>query len=623
MKFIKNQFNEFKSVFVTEDLLKENEVHANIVTSSTMLNLFWLSLIVWVLDFFKIFRVELKIMNMVLLCSTVFLFIPAIICFINKGKSKWMKHYLFISFTILLAIADMLLKYNVTLVMVIPAILAARYYNEKFTLSIAIFTTLLFIGSAYYSVRIGQQDLNTYNLIIPSGTNIKVDTTLRDAISKLDINEAERLKNIFIHFVFPKILVYNMVAFACVQISRSGKNMLKKQVEITQNGQRIETELALANSIQKSMLPNIFPPFPEHKEIDLYASMIPAKEVGGDFYDMFLIDDDHLAICVADVSGKGVPASLVMMITKILIKNVTKIEEEVNNAFNRVNNMMCDGNTTGIFVTCWFGVLDLRTGEINFVNAGHNPPLVYSKKNREFTYLETKANLVLAGMEDTNYTKQSITIEPGDRIFLYTDGVVEATNNEDKLYGEDRLKDYLNNNIELDSNKTILGVKEDIDKFVEGAEQFDDITMLELIYKNKKIEYKSVKRGFKANKKELSNVQSFVEKELSKYECDKKLINNINLAIEEVFINIANYAYKDKEGKCTIEIIPNNSNITIIFADSGIKFNPLEKEDPDTTLSVKDREVGGLGIYLTKKIMDKVDYKYQNNKNILTMTKKI
>ena len=439
MKFIKNQFKEFKSIFVTEDLLKENECHSNIVTATTMLNLFWIVLIVWTLDYINVFKITKNVINMVLVDSIILLAIPAIICFIKQGKSRWLKHYLFISFTILLAIADMLLKYNVTLIMVLPAILAARYYNKKFTLSIAIFTTLLFIVSAIFSVKVGQQDLNTYNLIIPSGTNIKVETTLRDAINKIDVNESERLKNVFIHFFIPKILVFNIVAFACVQISQSGKNMLKKQVEITTNGQRIETELSLANAIQKSMLPSIFPPFPEHEEIDIYADMIPAKEVGGDFYDMFLIDDDHLAICVADVSGKGIPASLVMMITKILIKNVTKIEEEVNNAFNRVNNMLCEGNTTGVFITSWFGILDLKTGVINFVNAGHNPPLLYSKKNNEYNYLETKSNLVLAGMEDTNYTKQTITIESGDRLFLYTDGVVEATNENNELYGEDRL----------------------------------------------------------------------------------------------------------------------------------------------------------------------------------------
>ena len=453
MKFFKRQFAEFKSIFVSEDLLKENEEHANIVTASTMLNLFWIIVITWFLTFFKVFKIGMTIMNLSLIFCIILLLIPSIICYLKKGKGSWIKHYLFISFTILLAICDALLKYNVTLIMALPVILAARYYNKKFTLSIAIFTTLLFILSAFLSVKIGQQDLNSYNLIIDSGTNITVTTTLRDAINKIDVNETQRLINIFIHFFIPKILIFNIIAFACIQISQSGKKMIKKQKEITKAGERIETELNLASSIQKNMLPSIFPPFPEHEEVDIYASMIPAKEVGGDFYDMFLIDEDHLALCISDVSGKGIPASLIMMISKILIKNVSKIDLDVSTVFKRVNNMLCDGNTTSIFVTSWFGIINLKTGIIEFVNAGHTYPLLYSKEKKEFTYLKTKPNLVLAGIEDTNYVKHEIKIQPGDRLFLYTDGVVESTNSYNEIYGEERLKQFLDKHVNLNSKE--------------------------------------------------------------------------------------------------------------------------------------------------------------------------
>ena len=487
MKFINRQFAEFKSIFVSENLLKENEEHANIVTASTMLNVFWITVITWIFVYLNIFKVGIEIMNKIMIYNFILLVIPSMICNIKKGKGKWLKHVLFISFTLMLAIADSILKNNATLIMVLPIILAARYYNKKFTIGIAILTTLVFILSAYMSVKIGQQDLNSYNLIIPSGTTITVDTTLRDAITKLNIDETQRIKNIFIHFFIPKILVFNIIAFACAQISQSGKNMIKKQQEITKASERIETELNLANAIQQHMLPSIFPPFPDHEEIDIYASMIPAKEVGGDFYDMFLIDEDHLALNIADVSGKGVPASLFMMISKILIKNVSKIESDVDKIFYKVNNMLCDGNETGIFVTSWFGILNLKTGIIDFVNAGHNPPLVYSKKTKKFEYLKTKANLVLAGLDNSIYTKQQIQIEPGDRIFLYTDGVVESTNINNTQYGEERLKEYLNNHLELNVKEIIEGVKKDIDEFVGDKEQFDDITMLEIVYKKRMI----------------------------------------------------------------------------------------------------------------------------------------
>ena len=480
MESLKKMFVEFKSIFVSEDLLKENEQHANIVTASTMLNIFWIALLTWILTYFNVFKIGITMMNAIMARCMLLLVIPATICYLIKGKGKWMKHLLFICFTIFLSMADAMLKYNVTLIMVLPVILAARYYNKRFTIGVSVITTLVFIISALESVNMGQQDLNTYNLIIPKGTTITINTTLRDAVTQINVDESERLKNIFIHFFIPKILVFNIVAFACSQISQSGRKMIEKQHEITKKGARIETELNLANAIQKNMLPSIFPPFPEHPEIDIYASMIPAKEVGGDFYDMFLIDDDHLAICMADVSGKGIPASLFMMISKILIKNVSSINVEVDKALTKVNNMLCDGNKIGLFVTCWFGILDLRNGHLEFVNAGHNPPLLYSSKLGRFEYLRTKPNMVLAGMENISYRKNEIMLEPGDKIFLYTDGVVEATNIENELYGEDRLKNFLNKNLDLNVEDTINKVKKDIDKFVGKAEQFDDITMLDL-----------------------------------------------------------------------------------------------------------------------------------------------
>ena len=620
---MKRQFNEFKSVFASENLLKENEEHANIVTASTMINIFWIFLITWILTYFNVFKIGMQTMNIVMIGCISLLIIPSIICYKNKGKGKWIKHMLFISFTLLLALADAMLKYNVTLIMTLPIILAARYYNKKFTILLSVFITCLFAISTFISINVGQQDLNSYNLIIPKGTTITIDNTLRESITSIDVDNTQRLINIFIHLFLPKLLIFNIIAFACVQISQSGKNMIKKQKEITQTSERIDTELNLASSIQKSMLPSIFPPFPSHDEIDIYASMFPAKEIGGDFYDMFLIDDNHLAICIADVTGKGIPASLVMMISKILIKNVSKIDMDVSKSFTRVNNMLSEDNKTDIFITSWIGILDLRNGKIEYVNAGHNPPLIYSNKTGKYTYLKTKPNFVLAGMKDTKYNKGELQIEPGDKILLYTDGVIEATNTQNELYGEDRLINYLNEHSNLDVKETIMGIKNDVDSFVGTMEQFDDITMLELLYKEKREDNSLITKEFDAKKDELLNIQNFVSETLNIYDCNKKTITQINLAIEEIFINIVNYAYKDKKGKCTLGIKNENNTFSFIFEDNGIPFNPLDNNLPDTTLSAKERQVGGLGIFLTKKVMDNVEYKYENNKNILVMTKKI
>lgn len=625
MDTAKKLFMEFKSIFITDDVLKENELHANIVTATTMIHIYLIALVTYILVYFNVFKIGTAIINIVVIQGFFLLLIPAVICFLFKGNKKWIKNMLFISFTILLAIADAILKYNVTLIMVIPIILASRYYIKYFTIGVAVVTTIVFAVSCYMSVTIGQQDINSYNLIIPQGTVITIESTLREAILKVNVNETERIKNLFIHFFLPKLFVYNIIAFACIQISQSGRKMIERQNEISKKGARIETELNLANSIQKNMLPSIFPPFPDHKEIDIYASMTPAKEVGGDFYDMFLLDDKHLAINIADVSGKGIPAALFMMIAKTLIKNTSEMEDDVNQIFNKVNNMLCNGNKVDLFVTSWFGILNLDTGKLDFVNAGHNPPLYFSSKKGRYEYLRTEPNMVLASIENIKYQKYEMYIEPGDRIFLYTDGIIEATNFKNELYGEDRLQLYLNRNLNSSAKENIEGLKKDINKFVGKKEQFDDMTMLELNYKSKKINKEiDLEKIFSAEVNELPMVQNYLKTELRNIGFRKNAINQVLLVAEEIFINIAKYAYKGKDGNCNIKIHVDNENVLLCtFEDSGIPFNPLKRNDPNLNVSVNERNVGGLGIYMSKNIMDNIEYQYKDNKNILRITKKM
>ena len=364
-----------------------------------------------------------------------------------------------------------------------------------------------------------------------------------------------------------------------------------------------------------------FPAFPEHSEIDIYAISVPAKEVGGDFYDMFLVDDNHLAVCIADVSGKGVPSALFMMVSKILIKVITDEGGKVNEVITRVNNILSNGNKIGLFITAWFGVLDLKTGVIEFVNAGHNPPLIYSSKRGSFEYLRTKANFVIAGMEEIQYEKSEHKLEPGDKLFLYTDGVIETTDDKNELYGEQRLKQFLNENKNASVTDSIINLDKDLTKFAKNVAQFDDITMLELEYKGDKEAIQNVRKEFKANINELPNVRNFVTYGLKANNVDGVTISKINLAVEEVFVNIVKYAYTEQKGICFITMNYTGNSIEFTFEDNGNPFNPLEKELPDVTLPKEKRNIGGLGIYLVQKTMDKVEYKYENNKNILKITK--
>ncbi len=253
---------------------------------------------------------------------------------------------------------------------------------------------------------------------------------------------------------------------------------------INQSAKTIRTtaELNVATNIQKSMLPCIFPAFPEREEFDVFAAMEPAKEVGGDFYDFFMVDERHLAVVAADVSGKGVPAALFMVIGKTLIKDHTQPGRDLGEVFTEVNNLLCESNSEGMFITAFEGVLDLVTGEFRFVNAGHEIPFV-CKRGDTFLPHRIKAGFVLAGMEGIRYRCGAMQLEAGDKFFQYTDGVTEATNKKNELYGMERLGAVLRKNAALPPSELLSAVKEDIDLFVGGAEQFDDITMLCLEYK--------------------------------------------------------------------------------------------------------------------------------------------
>ena len=390
---------------------------------------------------------------------------------------------------------------------------------------------------------------------------------------------------------------------------------------IAEAAARIDKELEYAKQIQLSVLPTNFP---EDEEYSIYAQMIAAKEVGGDFYDFYKLSDTTVAFLVADVSGKGIPAAMFMMTSKTIIKDLAERGMAVNDIFTKANEKLCENNESGMFVTAWMGILDVTTGNLQFANAGHNPP-VLKRADGSFEFLKTRAGFVLAGMEGITYRSGEITLCPGDRLFLYTDGVTEATNTENELYDDERLISFMNRNSKVEATKFLPALKADIDEFVGEAPQFDDITMLMFDYKPEKGGAQMTNKKFPAKTDALADILGFVEETLESYECPMKTQMAVCVAIEEVFVNIAHYAYGEGEGDVTLGIGLDEENCTVTFrlSDSGVPFDPLKKPDPDITLSAEEREVGGLGIFITKKTMDEVSYSYENNENILTMIKKI
>ena len=390
---------------------------------------------------------------------------------------------------------------------------------------------------------------------------------------------------------------------------------------IAEAAARIDKELEYAKQIQLSALPTNFP---NGDDYSIYAQMIAAKEVGGDFYDFYKLSDTTVAFLAADVSGKGIPAAMFMMTAKTIIKDLAERGLAVNEIFTQANEKLCENNESGMFVTAWMGILDITTGQVKFANAGHNPPLL-KRANGSFEYLKTRAGFVLAGMEGIRYRIGELTLNPGDRLFLYTDGVPEATNTENKLYGEDRLLDFMNRNCAMEATELLPALKANIDEFVGEAPQFDDITMLMFDYKPKEGGAYMTNQTFPAKTEALPDILGFVEETLEGIGCPMKIQMAVCVAIEEVFVNVAHYAYGGGTGDMNLGIGFDEEKRAITFrmTDRGIPFDPLKKPDPDITLSAEEREIGGLGIFITKKTMDCVTYSYENGENILTMIKKI
>ena len=387
---------------------------------------------------------------------------------------------------------------------------------------------------------------------------------------------------------------------------------IAKLETVTAEKERIGAELDVAAKIQSSMLPCIFPAFPDRNEFDIYATMDPAKEVGGDFYDFFMVDADHLAFVVADVSGKGVPAALFMVIGKTLIKDHTGLHDDLGEVFTEVNNILCASNSEEMFITAFEGVLNLKTGELRYVNAGHEIPFL-CRKGGVFEPFKVRAGFVLAGMQGIRYRAGSIQLEPGDKVFQYSDGIPEAINSEKAPYGMKRLESVLAKNSEKAPSELLPLVKADVDAFVGDADQFDDITMLCIEFKGSG---RKAEISLTPDAESVKTVAEFLDTTLEAWEIPMKVVSKLQIVADEIYSNIVRYS-QAKNAKVTA--VQNGTVLSLRFEDDGKTYDPSTAAEPDITASAEEREIGGLGIFMVRNMMDSMDYRYKDGHNVLTL----
>ncbi len=607
------------------EVLHANEVRANGMTAMALVLCVAIIALVWVLNAIRIFTTPFSIMNRLFIVSLIQLAIPCAIYRIVRGDRPWLKYVMLAFLTLVCALTNAVLSFNAILVMVIPIAVSTRYCSKRLTAVMAALTVAVFFFATVWNVRhygSVSMDFNYYPRP-PEGTVITFTDALdfKDNILAGGVDAGKWMYNSLVLGYIPRVLVYLICAFACVRIASEGSRLVHEQALISQASASARKELDLATEIQEGMLPGIFPPYPDRQEFDIYATMHPAREVGGDFYDFFLIDDDHLGLVIADVSGKGIPAALLMMASKILISNHASISDgSPARVLERVNHQICMNNPAEMFVTVWFGVLEISTGRIRAANAGHEYPAVRRAGGGFELYKDTHG-FVVGGMDGVRYKEYELTLAPGDALYVYTDGVPEATNAANELFGADRMIASLNREPDAAAEKLLHNVREDIDAFVADAAQFDDITMLCLRY----LGSGAKKLTIDADAAKLPDVLAFVDAALDKADCSLRTQMQIDVAVEEIFVNIARYAYENGNGSVIIGVTLSDdpASVSVTFADNGIPYDPLSHKDPDITLPAEQRETSGLGILMARKAMDDMRYEYRDGQNILTLVKNL
>jgi sigma-B regulation protein RsbU (phosphoserine phosphatase) len=388
---------------------------------------------------------------------------------------------------------------------------------------------------------------------------------------------------------------------------------------------RMEEELNVGRNIQMSMVPLDFPAYPDHDEFDLHALLKPAREVGGDFYDFFLVSQDELCVVVGDVSGKGVPAALFMAVTRTMMKTRASDDSSPASIMTAVNDELSADNSESMFVTLFLGIFNIRTGEFRYTNAGHNLPYI-KRVSGEIETIEQLHGPIAGAVEGLAYKQDSLILQPGDLLLMFTDGVSEAMDAGSNLFGEQRIIDFLTNMVGSEPKDTVDGLADAVDVYADKEPQFDDITILALRC-NQAIDTADIEQLDLQISNDLAEIGKAIEAFEAfseKTELPMAIAMKANLVFDELLNNIVSYAFTDDdEHQIAVHIERSKDRLLLIIEDDGMPFNPFAQSEVDTTLSIEERDIGGLGIHLVMNVMDDVSYERRRDRNVVTLIKKL
>lgn len=575
-----------------ERVLKSSEQRTNRFLDHT--NWLWVGLysILFLIDAIFFDAVEATIINMILLACYIALFVIAHYLAMSKNYYGNSVKYMLMAPILASALGMTICSEAVfDLAYVAVLMISSAYNDKKVAIRMALVGLLTYYGAKLLYINIDFNDLATI-----------YDESYEEEILWVTI---------------PYSLIYIILSVFSVLKSINGKREIANYVREYCENISINDELSVAQSIQHGTLqPESY--FTE--DIEIYAHMDSAKAVGGDFYDYYRKDERYVFFNVADVSGKGLPASLFAVNTSSFLRAYSKWDAPVDFVCGTTNKTLCERNPKKMFVTAFVGFLDILTGTVDYVNAGHTPAYVL-RSDGSVEQVKSRPNFVLARNAKYTFRTEYIHLKPGDRLFLYTDGITEAMNTYDTLFGNARLKEALEEGVALKGGDLIGFILNKVKEFSAGREQADDITMLLLEYKSNNKSYKTATQTFDVKQESYNSIIEFIKALPQSEGWSKKIIDNACICTDEIFANLDMYAFPptQTERKLTITTTIWDNHFKIVFADNGMPFNPLAVENSKVAEGVKQHKRGGLGIYMVKNLANYTAYKFDNKQNILTI----
>lgn len=543
---------------------------------------------------------------MMLFCLPIFFLTATIIMnFVLRKQTMPFIKYLNFSVSLFAILVSCLEQDTLFLLLFIfPPFISVFYYNPRYTIITSVVSWSFLLVVLFNGVSLNAGVLRT----------LSADAIPSLLFGMIDISKFDELPSL--EYRITALIIIGFVMVVGIYLSFSGRRFYQRQAELISKNASTQMELNVAQGIQKGFLAD---EFPDTECYGVYADMTPATEVGGDFYDWFPVDETHLAIVIGDVSGHGMPAAMFMALTKTLIKVYAQSRYSPDKVLERTNRYLVQSNPEKFFVTGWIGVLNLTTGALSYANAGHHYPVIL-RKNGAIEFLEAKPNFVLGRKRLVQYVENRAVLLPGDKLLCYTDGVTEAKSPDGAFFENEGLLSVLEMAKEADQKQLVQAVRKRLDAFENGGEHYDDATMLALSFKKSYTPSAPDSREFTLNRDTFDEVLNYIIERCEQAGCNDMAVNHITVASSEILANIESYAY---ENGGSVEILSKclDRRMIIEFKDTGRAFNPLLVSEPDTSLTLGERQPGGLGIFIVKKLMSDVSYEYRGGHNILKIEK--